>query len=84
MLTDVLPLILWMLLITFMFGSLPFVVLSSVMKYAICSSIMGPLILIGTTPLCCGGILSVNLTVPIVAFCSQFLVYVKIFPSFWM
>ena len=73
-LTDVLPLILWMPLIMFMFGSLPFVVLSSVMKYAICSSIMGPLILIGTTPLCHGGILSVNLTVPIVAFCSQFFV----------
>ena len=43
---------------------------------------MGPLILIGTTPLCHGGILSVNLTVPIVAFCSQFFVYVKNFPSF--
>ena len=66
----------------FMFGSLPFVVLSSVMKYAICSLIIGPLILIGTTPLCHSGILSVDLTVPIVAFCSQFLVYVKIFPSF--
>ena len=65
-----------------MFGSLPFVMLSSMMKYAICSSIIGPLILIGTTPLCHGGILSVDLTVPIVAFCSQFLVYVKNFPSF--
>ena len=52
-----------------MFGSLPFVVLSSVMKYAICSSIIGPLILIGTTTLCHGGILSVDLTVPIVVFC---------------
>ena len=41
------------------------------MKYAICSSMMGPLILSGMTPLCCGGILSVNLTVPIVAFQSQ-------------
>ena len=59
-------------LIIFMFGSLPFVMLSSVMKYAICSLIMGPLILIGTTPLCLGGILSVDLTVPIVAFCPQF------------
>ena len=58
----------------FMFGSLSFEVLLSVMKYVICSSIMGPLILIGMTPLCCGGILSVNLTVPIVAFCSQLLV----------
>ena len=74
MLTDVLPLILWMPLIIFMFGSLPFEVLSSVMKYAICSSIMGPLVLIGTTPLCHGGILTVDLTVPIVAFCSQFFV----------
>ena len=74
MLTDVLPLILWMLLIMFIFGSLPFEGLSSVMKYAICSSIMGPLILIGTTPLCYGGILSINLTVPIVAFCSQLFV----------
>ena len=53
-----------------------------VMKYAICSLIIGPLILLGMTPLCCGGILSVHLTVPIVAFCSQFLVYVKNFPSF--
>ena len=52
----------------FMFGSFPCEVLSSVMKYAICSSMMGPLILIDTTPLCHGGILSVDLTVPIVAF----------------
>ena len=66
----------------FMFGSLPFVVLLSVMKYAVCSLIIGPLILISTTPLCHGGILSVDLTVPIVAFCSQFFVYVKHFPSF--
>ena len=74
MLTDVLLLILWLPLIISMFGSLPFEVLLSVMNYAICSSIMGQLILIGTTPLCHGGILSVHLTVPIVAFCSQFLV----------
>ena len=46
-------------------------VLSSVMKYAICSSMMGPLILFGTTPLCHGGILSVDFTVPIVAFHSH-------------
>ena len=46
-------------------------ILSSVRKYAICVSIMGPLILIGTTPLCQGGILSVDLTVPIVALQSQ-------------
>ena len=69
-------------LIIFMFGSLPFVVLSSEMKYAICSLIIGPLILVGTTPLCCGGILSVDLNVLIVAFCSQCFVYVKNFPSF--
>ena len=50
-----------------MFGSFPFAVVSSVRKYAICVSIMGPLILIGTTPLYQGGILSVDLTVPIVA-----------------
>ena len=62
--------------------SLPFVVLSSVMKYAICSSIIGLLILIGTTPLCQGGILSVDLMVPIVAFCLQFLVYVRNFLPF--
>ena len=65
-----------------MFGSLPFVVLSSVMKYAICFSIIGPLILIGTTPLCHGGILSVNLTVPIVAFCCSFLYMLGIFLPF--
>ena len=74
MLTDVLHLILWIPLMMLMFGSLPFEVLSSVMKYAICSSIVGPLILIGMTPLCHGGILSVDLTVPIVAFQSQVLV----------
>ena len=44
------------------------------MKYAICSSMMGPLILIGMTLLCWGGILSVNLTVPIIAFQSQLFV----------
>ena len=49
----------------------PFGVLSSVTKYAICVLIMGPLILIGTTSLCQGGILSVDLTVPIVALQSQ-------------
>ena len=50
-----------------MFGSLPLGVLSSVRKYAICVVMSGPLILIGTTPLCLGGILRVDLTVPIVA-----------------
>ena len=58
-------------LIMLMFGSLPFGVLSSVRKYAIWVLIMGPLILIGMTPLCQGGILSVDLTVPIVAVQSQ-------------
>ena len=52
----------------FMFGFFPFEVLSSVMKYTICSLMMGLLILIGMTPLCHGGILSVDLTVPIVVF----------------
>ena len=36
-------------------------------EYAIGVLIMGPLILIGTTPLCWGGVPSVDLTVPIVA-----------------
>ena len=82
MLTDVFPLILWMLLIMLMLGSLPFVELSSVRKYAICSLMTDSLIFMGTMPLCHGGILSHDLTVPIVAFCSQFLVYVRNFPSF--
>ena len=59
-----------MLLMILMLGSLPFIEFSSVMKYAICSLMTGPFILIGTTLLCCGGNLSVDLTVPIVAFCS--------------
>ena len=50
-----------------MFGSFPLEVLSSVRKYATCVLIMGQLILIGITPLCLGGILTVDLTVPIVA-----------------
>ena len=58
-------------LIMLMFGSFPLGVLSSVRKYAICVLIMGPLILIGMTPLCLGGILRVDLTVPIVAMQSQ-------------
>ena len=41
--------------------------ISSVMKYAICSSMIGPFILISITPLCWGSILSVDLTAPIVA-----------------
>ena len=65
-----------------MLGSLPFIELLSVRKYAICSLMTGSLILTGTMPLCHGGILNGDLTVPIVAFCSQFLVYVRNFPSF--
>ena len=47
-----------------MFGSLPLEVLSLVRKYAICVVMSGPLILIGTTPLCLGDILRVDFTVP--------------------
>ena len=61
-------------LIMLMLGSLPFVELSSIQKYAICSLMTGPVIVIGTIPLCHGGILRVDLTVPIVACCSQFCV----------
>ena len=53
--------------IMLMFGSFPLGVLSSVRDYAIYILIMGALILIGITPLCMGGILRVDLTVPIVA-----------------
>ena len=59
-------------LIMLMFGSLHFVELPSVKKYAICSLMTGPVILIGTTPLCHGGIVSVDLTMPIVTCHSQF------------
>ena len=52
--------------------SIPFVEFSSGMKSTICSLMTGPVILIGTTPLCHGGILRVDLTVQIVACCSQF------------
>ena len=45
---------------------------------------IGPLILSGMTPLCWGGILSVDLTVPIVAFQSQVCVQTKNFPSLCM
>ena len=48
---------------------LSFVETWSLTKYAIC-----PLVLIGMIPLCLGGISRVDLTIPIVAFCSQFLV----------
>ena len=59
-------------LIMLMLGCLPFVELSSVKKYAICSLLTGPVILIGTSPLCHGSILSVDLTMPIVTCHSQF------------
>ena len=59
-------------LIMLMLGSLPFVELSPVKKYAICSLMTGPVILIGATPLCHGGILSDDLTVPIDTCQSQF------------
>ena len=55
-----------MLSMMLMLGSLPLGVLSSVMKYAVCVVMNGPLILIVTTPLCLGGILRVDFTVPIV------------------
>ena len=53
--------------IMLMLGSFPLGVLSSVRKYAICVVINGPRILTGTTPLCLGGIVRVDLMVPIVA-----------------
>ena len=42
------------------------------------------LILIGMMPLCPGGILMVGFTIPIVAFCSKVLVYVKNLPSLYI
>ena len=63
-----LSLILWIPSIMLMLGSFPLGVLSSVIKWAVSVVISGPLILMGTTPLCLGGILRVDLTVPIVAF----------------
>ena len=54
-------------LFVLMFGTLHLGVMSSVRKYAIWVLIIGPVILIGMTPLCQGGILSVDLTVPFVA-----------------
>ena len=53
--------------IMLMFGSFPSGVLLSVRNYAIFVSRMGQLILMGMTPLCLGGILRVDITVPIVA-----------------
>ena len=66
--------------IMLMLGSLPLGVLSSVIKCAVCVVIRGPLILIGTTPLCLGGILRVDLMVPIVAFWVVACVKVKNLP----
>ena len=59
-----------MLLMMLMLGSLPFVELSSVKKYAICSLIAGPFN--WYKPLCHSGTLIVDLTVPIVTCHSQF------------
>ena len=42
------------------------------MKHAVCPVIEWPLILIGITPLCLGGILSIDLTIPIVPFVHGF------------
>ena len=58
-------------------GSLPLGVLSSMTKCAVCVVIGGPLILISTTPFCLGGILRVDLMVPVVAFCVVVCVKVK-------
>ena len=71
-------------LIMLMLGSFPFVESSLLKKYAVCPLIVCPLILTGTMPLCLGGILRVDLTIPFVAFCQQFLVYVRNLPSFCM
>ena len=71
---DVFPLMSWMPLIMFMLGTFPFVESCLLMKYVICPLIVCYLILIGTMPLCLGDILRVDLTILIVAFCSQFLV----------
>ena len=54
------------------------------MKQAVCPVIEWPLILIGMMLLCLGSILSVDLSIPIVAFCSQFQLYVRNLPSFCM
>ena len=63
-----------------MLGSQPLGVLSSMTKCAVCVVMGSPLILIGTTPLCLGGFLRVDLTVPIVAFWVLACVKVKKFP----
>ena len=52
------------------------------MKHTVGPVIELPLILIGMMPSCLGGILSADFTIPIVAFCSQFQVYVRNLPFF--
>ena len=52
------------------------------MNYAVCPVMKSPLILLDMMPLCLRGILSVDLAIPIVTFCSQFLVYVTNLPAF--
>ena len=63
-----------------MLGSLPLGVLSSMIKCAVCVVISGPVILMGTTLLCLGGLLRVDLMVPIVAFWVLACVKAKHFP----
>ena len=54
------------------------------MKHARCPVIQWPLILMGMMLLCLGDILSVDLAIPIVAFCLQFWVHVRNLLSFCM
>ena len=81
---SVLPLMLWMPFTMFMLGSFHFVDSWSLMEHAVCPVIEWPLILMGMTLLCLGGIINVDLTIPIVTFCSQFWVYVRNLLSFCM
>ena len=66
----------------FVLGSFPFADSRSLMKHAVCPVIELPLIVIGMMLLCLGGILSVDLTIPIVTFCLQLWVYVRNLPFF--
>ena len=66
--TDVFPFMLCMPFIMFILGSFPFVESCSLIKYDVCPLIVWPLILIGMKPLCLGGILRVDLPIPIVVF----------------
>ena len=83
-LTDDLPLILCIPFTMFRLGSFPFVDSWLLRKHAVYPVFELPLILIGMMLLCLGGILSVDLAIPIVAFCLQFWVYVRNLPSFWI